>query len=72
VFAAVIAKVAPKAPFEDMITPQMLACRDGAMDCYASALNNAKSLGLGREHLHQAGKLSRTRAMLLCDWAQVQ
>src|SRR5262245_1917527 len=48
-----------------MIAAQMLACHDAAMDCYASALNNAKSPGLRREHLTQAGKLSRTFAMLL-------
>jgi hypothetical protein len=63
--AAVTAKIAPKDPLEDMIAAQMLACHDAAMDCYASALNDAKSLGLRREHLTQAGKLSRTFAMLL-------
>jgi hypothetical protein len=63
--AAGIAKIAPRDPLEDMIAAQMLACHDAAMDCYASALNNAKSLGLRREHLTQAGKLSRTFGMLL-------
>src|SRR5262249_43169999 len=64
IIAAGIAGIAPKDPLEDMIAAQMLACHDAAMDCYASALNNAK-FGLRREHLTQAGKLSRTFAMLL-------
>jgi hypothetical protein len=46
-----------------MIAAQLLACHDASMDCYRLALNSA--LHLRREHLNQAGKLSRTFAMLL-------
>jgi hypothetical protein len=47
-----------------MIAAQMLACHNASMYCYAIALNS-NTTGLRHEHLNQAGKLSRTFAMLL-------
>jgi hypothetical protein len=44
---------------------QMLACHDTAMGCFRDALAANKPSRLFRDYLNQAGKLSRTFAMLL-------
>jgi hypothetical protein len=59
-----IAGIAPTDSLEDMLAAQMLACHDTAMDCYERAQGDGPSR-VRREHLNQAGKLSRTFAMLL-------
>jgi hypothetical protein len=59
-----IAGIAPTDSLEHMIAAQMLACHNASMYCYAIALNS-NTTGLRHEHLNQAGKLSRTFAMLL-------
>jgi hypothetical protein len=66
VITAGIAGIAPKDSLEDMLAAQMLACHDAAMFCYQLALNGTKlHSSWQREHLNQAGKLSRTFAMLI-------
>ena len=50
---------------EGMIAAQMLACHDTAMGCFRDALNSKLHGRLWHEYLEQAGKLSRTFAMLL-------
>jgi hypothetical protein len=64
VITAGIAGIAPKDSLEDMIAAQMLACHDAAMDCYERAQGEKYSQGR-RDYLNQAGKLSRTFAMML-------
>jgi len=48
-----------------MIAAQMLACHDTAMARFRDALNSKLHGRLWHEYLEQAGKLSRTFAMLL-------
>jgi hypothetical protein len=48
-----------------MIAAQMLACHDAAMARFRDALNSKLHGRLWHEYLEQAGKLSRTFAMLL-------
>jgi hypothetical protein len=57
--------IAPRDEVEGMIAAQMLACHDASMDCFRNALAANKTSGLFRDYLNQAGKLSRTFAMLL-------
>jgi hypothetical protein len=56
-------EIGSKDALEEMVAAQMLACHDAAMECYEYAAANSE--GLRREYLNQAGKLSRTFAMLL-------
>jgi hypothetical protein len=65
VIIAGMTEIGPRDTLESMIASQLLACHDAAMDCYAYALNNHPQSSLRRERLNQAGKLSRTFAMLL-------
>jgi hypothetical protein len=57
--------IAPRDEMEGMIAAQMLACHDASMDCFRYAVGANKTSGLFRDYLNQAGKLSRTFAMLL-------
>jgi hypothetical protein len=57
--------IAPRDEMEGMIAAQMLACHDTAMACFRDALNSKLHGHLWHEYLEQAGKLSRTFAMLL-------
>jgi hypothetical protein len=57
--------IGPKDALEGMIAAQMLAIHDAAMACFRYALAANKSSGLFRDFLGQAGKLSRTFAVLL-------
>jgi hypothetical protein len=61
--AARLPAIGPKDALEAMVAAQMLACHDAAMECYKSAAANSE--GLWRDYMNQAGKLSRTFAMLL-------
>jgi len=63
---AAIKLIGPRDALEEMIAAQMIACHDAAMFCYQLALNRSNLHGsVRREHMNQAGKLSRTFAMLL-------
>jgi hypothetical protein len=57
--------IAPRDKVEGMIAAQMLAIHDTAMACFRYAMGANKTSGLFRDYLNQAGKLSRTFAMLL-------
>jgi hypothetical protein len=62
--AAGIAGIAPKDALEEMVAAQMLAVHDAAMECFKYASDDDLSQG-SQNYLNQAGKLSRTFAMLL-------
>jgi hypothetical protein len=65
VVAAGLTGIAPRDELEGMIAAQMIACHDTAMGCFRDALAANKTSRRFRDYLNQAGKLSRTFAMLL-------
>jgi hypothetical protein len=60
-----LAGIGPKDALEEMLAAQMLAVHDAALECFKYASDDDLSHGLSRDYLSQAGKLSRTFAMLL-------
>jgi hypothetical protein len=65
IVAAGLTGIAPRDELEAMIAAQMLACHDTAMGFFRDALAANRTSRLFRDYLNQAGKLSRTFAMLL-------
>ena len=57
--------IAPRDAMEGMLAAQMLACHHASMDCFRRATNGELSVQVRNEALSQAGKLSRTYAMLV-------
>ena len=57
--------IAPRDVMEGMLAAQMLACHHASMDCFRRATNGELSVQVRNEALSQAGKLSRTYAMLV-------
>lgn len=51
--------------FEGMLTAQMVAVQNAAMECYKRAMAPGQSFAWHQESLNQANKLSRTFATLL-------
>jgi hypothetical protein len=66
-YAAVSAlvSIAPRDEFEGMITAQLIASHNAAMECYRRAMLPEQPFEGWREQLSQANKLSRTYATLL-------
>jgi hypothetical protein len=62
--AAGLPGIRPKDALEEMVAAQMLAVHDAAMECFRLA-QREEYPHAQRQHLDQAGKLSRTFAMLL-------
>jgi hypothetical protein len=62
--AAGLAGIGPKDALEEMVAAQMLAVHDAAMECFRLAQREEYPYAQ-RQHLDQAGKLSRTFAILL-------
>jgi hypothetical protein len=65
VIIAGMTEIGPRDTLESMIASQLLACHDAAMNCYQLALNSELHGHRRQDHLNQAGKLSRTFAILL-------
>ena len=57
--------IAPQDELEGMMAAQLLAAHNASMECYRRAMFAQQSLDARREHLNQAGRLSRTSAILL-------
>jgi hypothetical protein len=62
---AALAGIGPKDELEGMMAAQLIAAHNAAMECYRRAMIAEQSFEGRRENLAQAGKLSRTYAVLL-------
>jgi hypothetical protein len=62
---AALISIAPKDELEGMMTAQLLAAHNAAMECYRRAMIGEQTFEGRRENLAQANKLSRTYAALL-------
>ena len=62
---AALAGIGPKDELEGMMAAQLIAAHNAAMECYRRAVIGEQSFEGRRENLAQAGKLSRTYAVLL-------
>ena len=62
---AALAGIGPKDELEGMMAAQLIAAHNAAMECYRRAMIAQQSFEGWRENLAQAGKLSRTYAVLL-------
>jgi hypothetical protein len=60
-----LAGINPRDEIEGMLAAQLIAGHNAAMECYRRATSSNISPELRHDHLNQAGKLSRTFAMLL-------
>ncbi len=63
--ASALIGIAPKDEIEGMITAQLLAAHNAAMECYRRAMHSEQTFEGRRENLNQANKLSRSYAVLL-------
>jgi hypothetical protein len=62
---AALAGIGPKDELEGMMAAQLIAAHNAAMECYRRAMIAEQTFEGRRENLAQAGKLSRTYAVLL-------
>jgi hypothetical protein len=62
---AVLAGIGPRDELEGMMTAQLIAAHNAAMECYRRAMIGEQTFEGRRENLNQANKLSRTWATLL-------
>src|SRR5215471_6304394 len=62
---AALAGIGPKDELEGMMAAQLIAAHNAAMECYRRAMIGEQTFEGRCENLAQAGKLSRTYAVLL-------
>jgi hypothetical protein len=62
---AALIGIGPKDELEGMMAAQLIAAHNAAMECYRCAMIAEQSFDGWRENLAQAGKLSRTYAVML-------